>query len=124
MPVPAPHSGESEDDFVSRCMGDDAMQEYDEEQRAAICYSTHRNRSTTPEGKMRSITRQPEPEAGETRDDFVNRCMAFEGLQDMDADQRMAVCSDAYRQSVAAPDESDGNGEAAFRPQEKLSELK
>ena len=45
MPVPQPHSGESEQDFVSRCMANDAMQEYDDDQRAAICYSTFRERS-------------------------------------------------------------------------------
>jgi hypothetical protein len=47
MPVPKPRSGESEDDFASRCMGDDSMQEYDQEQRAAICYSTYRERLHT-----------------------------------------------------------------------------
>ncbi len=36
-----PSTGESEDDFISRCMGDNKMvNEYpDEEQRAAVCYS-------------------------------------------------------------------------------------
>jgi lambda family phage portal protein len=39
MPTPSP--GESESDFVSRCMGDDTMvSEYpDTEQRAAVCYA-------------------------------------------------------------------------------------
>lgn len=39
MPTPSP--GESESDFVSRCMGDDTMvSEYpDTEQRAAVCYT-------------------------------------------------------------------------------------
>ena len=32
-------------------MGDAGMQEYDEEQRAAICYSTYRERSASPGGK-------------------------------------------------------------------------
>jgi HK97 family phage major capsid protein len=51
MPVPTPSGDESEQDFVSRCMGDAGMQEYDEEQRAAICYSTFRERAAKPEGK-------------------------------------------------------------------------
>lgn len=77
---------------------------------------------------MRStVTRQPEPEPGESADDFVDRCMSFEGLQDMDPDQRSAVCWDAYRQSVEAPDEGDGGGgddeEAGYRPRERLHEL-
>lgn len=41
MPLPKPKTGESKDDFISRCMGDETMLgEYpDQEQRAGICYS-------------------------------------------------------------------------------------
>lgn len=38
MPVPTPHDGESQDDFIARCMANDDMQEYEDKQRAAICY--------------------------------------------------------------------------------------
>lgn len=42
MPIPKPHSGESESDFLKRCMSDDKMiTEYDQEQRAALCRSTY-----------------------------------------------------------------------------------
>ena len=39
MPIPKPGDGESKDDFVARCMGDDIMtKEYpDQKQRAAVC---------------------------------------------------------------------------------------
>ncbi len=41
MPIPKPTSGESESDFMKRCMSDDKMiSEYDQEQRIAICRST------------------------------------------------------------------------------------
>jgi hypothetical protein len=41
MPLPKPRKKETEQEFVSRCMGDDMMnKEYkDPKQRAAICYS-------------------------------------------------------------------------------------
>ena len=44
MPLPAPNSGESEKDFVSRCMGAEGMNsEYPkQDQRAAVCYSQWR----------------------------------------------------------------------------------
>ena len=43
MPIPKPKSGESEKDFISRCMGDPVMvDEYEQDQRAAICYSAWR----------------------------------------------------------------------------------
>lgn len=42
MPIPKPNDGESQDKFISRCMGNDTMNaDYpDNEQRAAICYSS------------------------------------------------------------------------------------
>lgn len=45
MPIPKPHKDENKDHFIDRCMGDDAMQEYDEDQRAAICYRQWRDRA-------------------------------------------------------------------------------
>ena len=37
MPIPKPKSQESKKDYLQRCMGDSTMQEYDQEQRYAIC---------------------------------------------------------------------------------------
>jgi len=44
MPLPKPSTGETEDDFISRCMGNDTMtDEYpDSKQRSAVCYSQWR----------------------------------------------------------------------------------
>jgi hypothetical protein len=48
MPVPQPHPNEAEQDFVSRCMGDKTMvADYKQEQRAAVCYQTWRDRHKT-----------------------------------------------------------------------------
>ena len=42
MPIPKPNSGESESDFLKRCMSDDKMMsEYDQEQRIAVCRSSY-----------------------------------------------------------------------------------
>lgn len=42
MPIPKPTSGESEADFLKRCMSDDKMiSEYEQEQRVAICRSSY-----------------------------------------------------------------------------------
>lgn len=40
MPIPKPKDGEAKDEFISRCMGDAEMQEYDKDQRLAICYNS------------------------------------------------------------------------------------
>ena len=47
MPIPKPKDNESQDEFVTRCMGNDTMnEEYPEnDQRAAICYQTWRDRN-------------------------------------------------------------------------------
>lgn len=39
MPIPKPEAGESQDDFISRCMGNDTMvgDFPDESQRYAVC---------------------------------------------------------------------------------------
>jgi hypothetical protein len=45
MPIPTPRKGEEEQNFVSRCMGNEVMvREYDQKQRAAICYSQFKKR--------------------------------------------------------------------------------
>lgn len=44
MPIPTPEKDEKEDDYISRCMGDEVMlKDYpDQKQRAAVCYSKHK----------------------------------------------------------------------------------
>jgi len=43
MPIPKPKPGETQDEFISRCMGNPTMvDEYEQGQRAAICYSAWR----------------------------------------------------------------------------------
>jgi len=44
MPIPKPSDGETQQEFISRCMGDEVMtSEYtDREQRAGVCYSQWR----------------------------------------------------------------------------------
>ena len=51
MPIPSPKRGESEDDFVSRCMGNDVMVEDfpDQKQRVAVCFDSFRD--NTKHGK-------------------------------------------------------------------------
>jgi hypothetical protein len=42
MPIPKPKSGESQSDFLKRCMSDNIMvNEYDQEQRVAVCRSSY-----------------------------------------------------------------------------------
>jgi len=47
MPIPSPRKGESEDDFVSRCVGDTSVKEDfpDQKQRLAVCFDSFRDSS-------------------------------------------------------------------------------
>lgn len=40
MPIPKPKDGEDKEQFISRCMADEEMQEYEQDQRLAICYNS------------------------------------------------------------------------------------
>lgn len=49
MPIPKPRSDEDKQDFISRCMGDSAMQEYPQDRRVAICYDAWRRKKSEDE---------------------------------------------------------------------------
>jgi hypothetical protein len=43
MPLPTPHKDEKQSDFMSRCMGSEAIKEFkDQKQKVAVCYSQFR----------------------------------------------------------------------------------
>src|SRR6266702_185101 len=71
MPIPKPNKGEKEADFVSRCMGDDAMiKEYDQDQRSAICYQTYRDKDKE---------KATEEELSEVKDGLIRIAVAYTG---------------------------------------------
>lgn len=48
MPLPSPNRGESQDDFIGRCMSSDAMQDEfpEQKQRAAVCHSQWKDKAS------------------------------------------------------------------------------
>lgn len=44
MPIPQPTNNESEKDFIQRCMSDSKMQEYDIDQRYAVCQDAFKSK--------------------------------------------------------------------------------
>jgi HK97 family phage major capsid protein/HK97 family phage prohead protease len=89
----SPHKGESQSDFMSRCMsetyGSDAPKDRTQEQAVAICYSYWRDAHGGEKPKSADevkriialwkmiIAKQidaPEIEEGETREDYIERC--------------------------------------------------
>jgi len=59
--MPDPRPGESESDFVSRCMGDDEARSTfpDQAQRAAFCHSRWREANEAREGRQEAAGRKP-----------------------------------------------------------------
>jgi hypothetical protein len=46
MPAPKPRKKEKQEDFITRCMGDEVMKkDYDQEQRLAICLNIFSEKS-------------------------------------------------------------------------------
>lgn len=70
MPIPKPNSGENESEFVSRCISK-IIDEYDQDQAAAICYSTWRD------GEKMSFKEKLfvlQPKKTENRGMYLARC--------------------------------------------------
>jgi ATP-dependent protease ClpP protease subunit len=63
MPIPKPRKDETEDDFISRCMGDETMQEYEQQQRSAICHQQWEEKDKGNDMKGYSIKAKSEKEA-------------------------------------------------------------
>jgi hypothetical protein len=58
MPIPTPTAAETEEQFVSRCIGE-ISGEYEQEQAAGICYSTYRQETKmSTQGKIASKMRE------------------------------------------------------------------
>ncbi len=98
MPIPQPRSDEDESAFVSRCMGDDAMQEYEQKQRSAICYRTFgdHKKSAAGSGAMRLYGAI---EKVEPQDDGTVKVHGIASTEDVD-DQGEIVQAAAMRAAI------------------------
>lgn len=70
MPIPNPRSGEQENEFVSRCIRE-IIDEYDQSQAAAICYSTYRKKETMSKKEEIYVL---QPRKSENRGKYLSRC--------------------------------------------------
>jgi HK97 family phage prohead protease/HK97 family phage major capsid protein len=139
MPM-KPHKGESQDDFMARCMhevyGPDAPSDRTQEQAVAICFGYWRAEhggkppSKAAEQVQRVIANWkrltnkgplddadlPEPEEGEGYEDFIDRCTeeVSAEYEDVDEDQIAQACDAVWTEanlgSDYAEDSLRGNG--------------
>jgi hypothetical protein len=82
MPIPTPTAAETEEQFVSRCIGE-ISGEYEQEQAAGICYSTYRQETKmSTQGKIASLLRQE----------------AYKGINLINLGENSEACWDGYIQ--------------------------
>lgn len=66
MPFPKPHSGESQDDFISRCMSEEKEGIPDQDQRTAACFDAwrkeHGGKKPSSRAKTQSVKEDKEDE--------------------------------------------------------------
>jgi hypothetical protein len=82
MPIPTPTAAETEQEFVSRCIGE-ISGEYEQEVAAGICYSTYRQETKmSTQGKIASLLRQE----------------AYKGINLINLGENSEACWDNYIQ--------------------------
>jgi len=109
MPIPTPNDGESQDDFVSRCMGNDTMvEDYpDQDQRAAVCYSQWSERAAQPRIKTMSGLSEKHRELKRRRADLVAKMADLVAKEDDDKplDEEQSNTFDELASALAAIDQ-------------------
>lgn len=96
MPIPKPNSGESESEFVSRCISK-IIDEYDQSQAAAICYSTYRNgMQKMAKQKLFVLT----PKKSENRGTYLSRCSNHPKMRSQfkNIKERMGFCLSSFNE--------------------------
>ncbi len=107
MPIPKPQSGETQKEFIKRCMSNETMvEEYDQEQRSAICYKEWRNRNDGG-GFMGKELRIDEGEIKDWR---------------YDEDDEVLVADVLMTKSQVLPYRDNGTTVYEFLPPEELNE--
>lgn len=103
MPKPQPNSGESQDDFMARCMSDETMQdEYpDDDQRVAVCMTTFSGKEEVMDYETGTLDVEAEIKAQGDEDEqgqFVGYGSVF-GNKDLGND---IVVEGAFTKSIAS----------------------
>ena len=117
MPM-TPHKGESQSDFMGRCMHETFTGDRTQEQAGAICYQYWRDakggkKPPSKEAKMKTKQEDDEVSAddlaqdtievqeGDDEDDFIDRCMddLFQDHPDVDSDVLREACQQVWDDS-------------------------
>lgn len=109
MPIPKPASGESHDDFMSRCMADPVMQEYEGQQRYAVCETAWAEKSSH-DSLLAKVQERKSAGHITTADRYVRRAVEEYGIRDgdpliKDAVSQLVFCEpSSSKEAVGGPD--------------------
>tara|TARA_R100001244_G_scaffold121245_1_gene90875 strand:+ start:3024 stop:3995 length:972 start_codon:yes stop_codon:yes gene_type:complete len=108
MPIPKPNENETEQDFLDRCMSDDTMQEYENDERLAICKTQIENKNTNAMATKRHIKEVIED--NETITIVYEKDENFEGLKLKDED----MPDEGDEETIGEDEETDGEEEEEY----------
>jgi HK97 family phage major capsid protein len=125
MPIPTPNDGESQDDFIGRCMGNDTMiDDYpDQDQRAAVCFSQWSERAAHVEDAAMSTLSEKHRELKRRRAEVVSKMGKIVKQEDDDkpADDDQATAFEAMVATLADLDARISRCEAAMRAEAAIA---
>lgn len=97
MPVPSREKNEDKDKFVSRCISE-IIDEYGQEQAAAICYKAADEKMSKMEDNESTEVFVLTPKKTENRGKYLQRCSAHPKMREQfkDMKERMGQCLNAF----------------------------
>ena len=112
MPIPKPTGGENETEFMQRCMSDsNLLDEYDNEQRAAICYTSWEENNKTMNNQYELKAAQEIKDLDSAKREVAIYLAKFGNVDsDNDVIQKGAFKKSLQERGVTAP----GNRKIAF----------
>lgn len=96
MPIPNPKSGEQEKEYISRCISK-IIDEYEQKQAAAICYSKYREKMSKDEQEEMFVL---QPRKNENRGMYLKRCASNTKikLQKKNLKERLGFCMSSFNE--------------------------
>lgn len=112
MPIPNPRSGETEQEFIPRCVRS-IIDEYDRDQALGICYSQLRQKMSKMKDKEESEVFVLKPRKSENRGMYLKRCASNRKMRDQypNMKERSIFCLTSFNSYYKYWNRLEGFGE-------------
>jgi hypothetical protein len=110
MPIPKPHSNETEEQYIGRCISEISSEYTEEGQPYAVCKSTWDNPTELAEHETEpELQNLPDVKVGETEDDYLGRCIPILYPDKYDQQIAASYCADHYQNKVTVTELKNQN---------------